>query len=114
MSDTKRPNIQGEGDYESARRYDEATKRFVEEGKVGPAAERSRTDDPGELADLQRAEDEGRARAKEEDRLLNKGAGVSRESGGGASSTGRAGDARPDEGRSGGSGPGGGSDSSGR
>ena len=68
---TDRPNIQGEGDYESARKYDEATKRFVEQGKVGPAAERARTDDPAENAELERAEQSGRARAKEEDRLLD-------------------------------------------
>ena len=68
---TDKPNIQGEGDYASARRYDEATKRFVEEGRVGPAAQRARTDDPVENAELERAEDAGRARAKEEDRLLD-------------------------------------------
>jgi hypothetical protein len=68
---TDKPNIQGEGDYESARRYDEATKRFVDEGKVGPAAQRARTDDPAEKAELERAEEAGRARAKEEDRLLD-------------------------------------------
>ena len=61
---TDKPNIQGEGDYASARRYDEATKRFVEEGRVGPAAQRARTDDPVENAELERAEDAGRARAK--------------------------------------------------
>jgi hypothetical protein len=72
---TDKPNIQGEGDYESARRYDEATKRFVEEGKVGPAAQRARTDDPARTAELERAEQAGRARAKEEDRLLDPKAG---------------------------------------
>jgi hypothetical protein len=113
MSDTKRPNIQGEGDHESARRYDEAAKRFVEEGKVGPAAERARTDDPAEKADLQRAEDAGRARAKEEDRLLHKGAAASRtggqvgtpgaqDAGGGERPGGREGGPRTEPGGSGG------------
>jgi hypothetical protein len=70
---TNEPKVQGEGDYESARRYDESAKRFVEEGKVGPAAERARTDDPAERADLERAEQAGRERAREEDRLLREG-----------------------------------------
>lgn len=72
---TDRPNIQGEGDYESGKRYDEATKRFVEQGKVGPAAEKARTDDPAELADLERSEREGRERARGEDPQLRRGTG---------------------------------------
>lgn len=68
MSD---PKVQGEGDYESARRYNEKTKEFVEQGKVGPAADKARTDDPAKSADLEKAEREGRERAKEEDPLLH-------------------------------------------
>lgn len=75
---TDRPTVQGEGDHEAARRYDDAAKRFVEDGKVAPAAERARTDEPGELADLERAEDAGRARAREEDPLLQPGSVVPR------------------------------------
>lgn len=53
--------VQGEGDYESARRYDEKTKRFVEEktqgGKTleGSAAEASDKLTPEEKAALARA-----------------------------------------------------------
>lgn len=55
--------VQGEGDYESARRYDEETKRFVEEktktggGKAleGSAAEASDELTPEEKAALARA-----------------------------------------------------------
>lgn len=53
--------VQGEGDYESARRYDEETKRFVEEktkaGKPleGSAAEASDELTPEEKAALSRA-----------------------------------------------------------
>jgi hypothetical protein len=53
--------VQGEGDYESARRYDEATKRFVEEktrdGKSleGSAAEASDELTPEEKEALARA-----------------------------------------------------------
>ena len=102
---TDKPNIQGEGDYASARKYDEAAKRFVDEGKVGPAAERARTDDPGETAELERAEQAGRARAKEEDRLLDPSKGGHPAAGGGASGPQREGgraappdDDRPDGG----------------
>ena len=73
--DADRPGVQGEGDYASARRYDEATRRFVESGRVGPAAEQARTDDPAELAENERAEAAGRARAKEEDPQLVRGTG---------------------------------------
>jgi hypothetical protein len=53
--------VQGEGDYESARRYDEQTKRFVEEktkgGKTleGSAAEASDQLTPAEQEALQHA-----------------------------------------------------------
>jgi hypothetical protein len=50
---------QGEGDRESARRYNEATRKFVESGKVEQAAHEA-TEDPA-------AEAEGRRRAKEFD-----------------------------------------------
>ena len=36
MSD--KPEIQGEGDYESARRFDADQRKFVESGKVGEKA----------------------------------------------------------------------------
>ena len=57
--------IQGEGDYESARRYDEKTKRFVEEktkeGKPleGSAAEASDKLTPAEREALSRAKSGG-------------------------------------------------------
>jgi hypothetical protein len=53
--------VQGEGDYESARRYDEETKRFVEERKKsgepleGVAAEASDKLTPEEKEALSRA-----------------------------------------------------------
>lgn len=50
---------QGEGDRESAQRYNEATRKFVESGKVEQAAHDAKED----LA----AEEKGRERAKEFD-----------------------------------------------
>ena len=59
----------GEGNRAADRRYREATKQFIDEGKVEPAAkEASRAlDDDEDRAELERAEEIGRARAKEHD-----------------------------------------------
>ena len=54
--------IQGEGDYESARRYDEETKRFVEEKtKEGKPLEGSASEASDKLTP---EEEKARARAK--------------------------------------------------
>ena len=71
MSEPK--NVQGEGNREAAREYNEATKRFVESGKVESAAEQAKPKDQQEASELERAEDVGRSRAKEEDPQLHKG-----------------------------------------
>ncbi len=55
---------QGEGDRESARRYNEDTQKYVKSGKVDKAA-REATEDP-------QAEQKGRERAKEEDPELHR------------------------------------------
>jgi hypothetical protein len=69
---TKQKN-QGEGDKESARKYNEATEKFAKSGKVDEAARQARRDVEGpkgaELADAERA---GKSRAKGEDPQLNK------------------------------------------
>ena len=67
------PKVQGEGDYEAARRYNESTREHARSGKVDEAAEAARPKTPGEAADLERAEEAGRSRAKEEDPNLNRG-----------------------------------------
>ncbi len=59
--------LQGEGDRESARRYDEATKAFVESGKVKKEAETTAKISPEEERELEEAEKAGKERAKEED-----------------------------------------------
>lgn len=59
--------VQGEGDYEAARRYDEAQKRFVESGKVEQAAEDAAPESAEQAQELERAEDIGRSRSKGED-----------------------------------------------
>lgn len=55
---------QGEGDRESAERYNEATRKFVESGRVEQAARDADGMDPDEAAEAERA---GRERAKEVD-----------------------------------------------
>ncbi len=55
---------QGEGDRESARKYEKDTEEYVESGKVEDAARKSE-EDPG-------AEDKGRERAKEFDPELHR------------------------------------------
>ncbi len=65
--------VQGEGDYDAGRRYDKASRDFAESGKVEPAARDAAPDDAREAEDMERAEEEGKSRAKGEDPLLNRG-----------------------------------------
>lgn len=60
----KDPKIQGEGDRESARRYNENTRKHVESGKVEKAAREAGKGDPKEM---EKAEKAGKKRAKELD-----------------------------------------------
>ena len=52
MSDKKSDHtkIQGEGDKESAAKYNKATREYVESGQVDEAAERASEQDPKEAA----------------------------------------------------------------
>lgn len=59
---------QGEGDRESARRYNANVKEHIESGQSEAAAERARRDIEGpEAEELSRAEQEGKKRIAEED-----------------------------------------------
>ena len=69
-------DIQGEGDYKSARRYDRETQAFVEAGKVEPAAQAAEPTSAAERDEMLEAEKRGLARSKGEDRLLRKGAQI--------------------------------------
>jgi hypothetical protein len=66
--------VQGEGDYDAARRYDKAAREFAESGKVEEAARDARPTSPQEAEELARAEREGKSHAKGEDPLLKPGA----------------------------------------
>lgn len=65
----KPDKMQGEGDREAARRYNEATREFVESGKVGDAAGQAAGQDPAEAAEAEQA---GRGRAKEQDPAVHR------------------------------------------
>jgi hypothetical protein len=64
--------VQGEGDYEAGRRYDEAQKRFVESGKVEQAAEDAAPESAEQAKDLERAEEVGKSRAKGDDPAITR------------------------------------------
>jgi len=63
-TDTTGTGKPGEGDREAAERYNQATRDFVDSGKVDRAARRAAEQDADEARD---SEARGRARAREED-----------------------------------------------
>jgi len=69
--DKSEDEVQGEGDYRAARRYNEATREFVEEEDVAEAARDAEPRSEREQQQLERAEQAGRQRAKDEDPLLD-------------------------------------------
>lgn len=66
----QRDKEHGEGNYRASREYNEATKRFVDEGRVEQAARDAEPADAREADELKRAEAAGKRRAKEEDPAL--------------------------------------------
>jgi hypothetical protein len=59
--------VQGEGDYEAGRHYDEKTREFVKSGKVDEAARNAHPKSPREQQEMQKAEEIGKSRSKGED-----------------------------------------------
>lgn len=57
----------GEGNYKASRDYNEATKRFVESGKVDEAAQKAKPKNAREEQQMQEAEKIGKRRSKGED-----------------------------------------------
>lgn len=72
MDKKKNPDLQGEGNYEAARRYDKATTDFVQSGKVDEAARNARPKNETEADEMQKAEQQGKSHAKDEDPALKK------------------------------------------
>jgi hypothetical protein len=68
----KDPKVQGEGDYEAARRHRKRVTEYVENNDVEKAAVRAAPESPQEAAELEAAEAAGKERAKGEDPALRK------------------------------------------
>jgi len=64
--------VQGEGDYEAARRYRKRVKEYVENNDVEKAAVRAKPRSRAEAEQLAAAEAAGRKRAKGEDPALRR------------------------------------------
>ena len=62
--------IEGEGSYTGAKQYNDATREFVEEGKVKQAARKAAPGSEEEAREMEAAEREGRSHAKDEDPAL--------------------------------------------
>ena len=67
------PRLQGEGNYDAARRYNQRTRTFVDSGKVTDAARDAAPVDEAEARALGEAERAGRERAREEDPAVDRG-----------------------------------------
>ena len=63
----KRKQVQGEGNYEAAKQYDDAQRKFVKSGQVEKAARDASPKSTAEEEEMRRAEEKGRRHAKEED-----------------------------------------------
>jgi hypothetical protein len=55
----------GEGNYKASREYNDATKKFVESGKVDEAAAKAKPKNEREARELKQAEEIGKSHAKD-------------------------------------------------
>jgi hypothetical protein len=69
----KDPKVQGEGDYEAARRHRKRVGEFLENNDVEKAAVRAAPESAAEAEELEAAEEEGKKHAKGEDPALRRG-----------------------------------------
>jgi hypothetical protein len=68
----KDPKVQGEGDYEAARRHRKRVSEFIENNDVEKAAVRAAPQSAAEAEELEQAEEQGKERAKGEDPALER------------------------------------------
>ena len=66
---TKKDPVQGEGDYDAARRYDKAAKEFAESGKVEQAAHEAAPRSAEQAREMKAAEKIGESHSKGEGAL---------------------------------------------
>lgn len=63
-------NVKGEGNYKAAREFDEAERKFVQSGKLDEGIQNAAPKSEREKQEMERAEEQARRRAKEEDPAL--------------------------------------------
>ena len=66
-------DLQGEGNYTAAKKYDDDTRNFIASGKVKNAVESAAPKNAGEEREMQEAEAIGRSRAKVQQVRVGKG-----------------------------------------
>jgi hypothetical protein len=64
--------VQGEGDYDAARRYDKAARDFAKSGKVEQAAHDAAPKSAEQAEEMRKAEDVGKSHSKGEGPLASK------------------------------------------
>ena len=64
MGNTDKPDVQGEGNYDAARRYRKDVKDFLNQEDVEKAAHEAAPKSPDEQREMDEAERAGRARSK--------------------------------------------------
>jgi hypothetical protein len=69
---TEKSKVQGEGDYEAAKRYRERSEEYVANNDIEKAALRAAPESKAEAEDLKAAEAEGKKRAKGEDPAIRR------------------------------------------
>lgn len=72
-SKSPKSQVQGEGDYASARKYNEETHEYAESGKAEQAARNAAPRNEQEAESMRRAEEEGRSHAKGKSRSATDG-----------------------------------------
>ncbi len=65
-------NVYGEGNYAASKQYNDATRDFVQSGRVDQAARNAAPQSDADALQMQAAEAEGKRHAKEEDPALNR------------------------------------------
>ena len=70
MERKDKDKVEGEGSYSASKDYNQRTEKFVESGKVDDAAHKAKPEGQQQAKDLERAENEGKRHAKDEDPAL--------------------------------------------
>lgn len=68
----KQTEVQGEGNVEAAKNYNDAQRKFIKSGGVEAASGKAKPKSKQEADELARAEASGRSRAKEEDPAVHR------------------------------------------